>query len=182
MSGDEDYDAFYDIDETNLSKIEPEASSHIDYTNHLDEPSALLTSVYGPDQIVYPNSRRLFSTVKIKNRSLLSCKQSNPTNEPDSNNNQLRDDLNCQTRLTAASSSISQVKFQQPNFLVNHAGSVVKQPLIKIHPTPMSNESVLISSKDLLLKNTDGSATQASLDHHQRMTLVKLLHTTMDAT
>lgn len=85
-------------------------------------------------------------------------------------------------------------KFQQPNFSLNTSlpiQKVQKKPLIKINSQVITNDVVRVNTNEVILKNTQDtnqydmsirSGQNNSMDPHQRMTLVKLLHTTMDAT
>ena len=79
-------------------------------------------------------------------------------------------------------------KFQQPNFSLDHnlvQAKIQKKPLVKIHSQIMTNDRVRVGPTEIVLKQNQApidNQVMNGLDSHQRMTLVKLLHTTMDAT
>lgn len=221
LSGDDDYDGYYDIDEPNLSRIPK------DSTNEPHSPPFYNES--------YP-SQRLFSTVKIKNKSFSDMppnrarlntvpqlqttnKQliSTPNNKYDLNNNaeerssQYYDIINRSLAdpTDKMSNNMNGVKFQQPYFSLNSGmgGMIVnrKKPLVRVNTPNMTNDLIRINSNEIVLNNhinknsnlntpitTENQFDSAlqlrenntnALDSaSQRMTLVKLLHTTMDAT
>lgn len=225
MSGDDDYDGYYDIDEPNLSHIPSDA---------INEPNS--PPFYNES---YP-SQRLFSTVKIKNKSLSDMplnrtrlntvpqlqnnKQliSTPNNKYDLNNNAteavMSEDRSSQyydmiNRSLADPSDkvinkMNGIKFQQPYFSLNSGmgGMMVNRnkPTVRVNTSNMTNDLIRVNSNDIVLNNnikngnlitpitTENqfdSALQMRANNNnavdsasQRMTLVKLLHTTMDAT
>lgn len=233
LSGDEDYNGYYDIDETNLSNILNDPDSNV--MKDLDDQNSCFTAAYNE---VYP-SRRLFSTVKIKNKSLsdMSNRQNQRQNRTNTIGEYINHNSNNQKYLNSPSANYdlnnndtinnnniknepimgelgnqyfelinkslsnqqdnqtrfnnSQLKFQQPNFSLNSnfGQNVKKKPLVKINSTTMTNDLIRVNPNDILLKNPqsnehyhDPMSAQHCLDSNQRMTLVKLLHTTMDAT
>ena len=93
------------------------------------------------------------------------------------------------------------IKFQQPSFSLNSGVAQTvnrKKPLVKILTTSMTNDLVRVNPNEVTLKsgmNNTSITTENQFDAaqlrsqvnavdnaSQRMTLVKLLHTTMDAT
>lgn len=225
LSGDDDYDGYYDIDEPNLSHIPNDA------TNEPHSPPFYNES--------YP-SQRLYSAVKIKNKSFSDMppnrarlntvpqlqttnKQliSTPNNKYDLNNNateavlseerssQYYDIINRSLAdPTDKMSNKMNGKFQQPYFSLNSGmgGMIVnrKKPLVRVNTPNMTNDLIRANSNEIVLNNINKNSnlntpittenqfdsalqlrannTNAVDSASQRMTLVKLLHTTMDAT
>ena len=99
------------------------------------------------------------------------------------------------------SNKMNSIKFQQPSFSLNSGVAQTvnrKKPLVKILTTSMTNDLVRVNPNEVTLKSdmnntpitTENQFDAAQLrsqvnavdNASQRMTLVKLLHTTMDAT
>ena len=100
--------------------------------------------------------------------------------------------------------SSAQSKFQQPSFTLNSNPSIQKlqqqkRQLVKINSATLTNETLKLSPVALMAMGQESSAdfdptirsahntnsnqpNNLTLDNHHRMILVKLLHTTMDAT
>lgn len=230
LSGEDDD---YENDEANLIIIPSENSTN-NSNVLIDQSDDQVTTFSNVFNESYP-TRRLFSTVKIKNNSqrirnytvpqdvtnnmnplsqstFITDNKDNKTNDLSKeyydllhkNNDQKTLDIKNHenNNISSLRSNLNgQVKFQQPNFSLNqHQKSLEsqtkvlhKKPLVKIHSTNMTNELIRVNTKELVLKSPNlglndpavankNAIQQNSLDINQRMTLVKLLHTTMDAT
>ena len=229
LIGEDDFECEFEGDETNLLSDTDYYTPKQSFNDDPEDSSTFTTNAYNE---IYP-TRRLFSTIKIKNKSSIgstnlmpitrglnyinknfcninvtSASPASPAKFDFNNNETLSDDLSSQYYELLNKSepqpqqqhqqaklfnvqTCSQVKFQQPNFLNSSSLQqqqqplIKKKPLVKINSTVITNDLTRVNSNDLILDpmNRPGSSQERNLiDNHQRMILVKLFNTTMDAT
>ena len=236
LLGEDDFECEFEGDETNLLSDADYYTPKQSFNDDPEDSTPFTTNVYNE---IYP-TRRLFSTIKIKNKSssgssggtalhgsnpmpatrglnyinknfcninVTAPSPAGPVKFDFNNNETLSDELSSQyyellnksepqpqqqqqTKLFNVQ-TCSQVKFQQPNFLNSHSLQqqqqqlIKKKPLVKINSTVITNDLTRVNANDLIMEssNRSGSSQERNIiDNHHRMILVKLMHTTMDAT